>query len=1014
MKLRRSSVAAGVAALTLSMLVNGPARAADVDITVNNGVCDYAAAGLGHGSASDPFVIDSPKSLQEMNDCSNRDNGKERQKAITAATVNGNGTVTFTVSAENGAYGVGQIVKISGTDGGTFDTDQAKVTASTATSVTVKSSVSSGSTASGTIVSKYDYYELGDSIQLGSTQDNEWNDIRSASITAASVASGTVTYTAANNFTAGQEIFINGMGDQEFNLGHVLVDTASSTQFTVTGSSLADGSASTAGGTANARGWTPLPWLSKFSLNGNGHTITGLQIHNSDSNQAVFGYVQYANISSLNMTNVLVDTTANNSESTGNYAAGLVAQAAYANFSGISVAGDLIAGHKFAGLIVGAAENTNIENSQTSGTVTSGRIYVSGSSDGEGSSGTSTWSSRSNNGSHGGVIGWLDRGSISHVSSSADVTGIYQSQDGGTNVVYSHGNGGIAGYVDESSIRYVSATGDVTGGSATGGAFGMLDYDGEVIHGSATGDVTAISNNSWDLGAVGGFAGTLMGQSGNSYISSSGSVTASVTADGSANIFRVGGLAGYQFCCGSSSHLTTESSVTVTQRSSDPVYEIGGLFGADDCCDGTVDAHATGNVTIVSEQGGNVYDVGGLLGAYWCCGTYRDVSATGDISITTSVVDGGYAYDVGGLVGYFDCCGAITGATSTGDVTVNNGYQIGGLMGRVATDFALRDASATGNVTVSYDGNASVGGLVGKISGGRHNWDRVSSSGNVIVSSVTAGQDANYVGGLVGYLEAQGILNLRDAYHVGDVTATDYVGGLFGNIQDDFQIQAKRVYVASEVEASASTPLYVDPVANGLWVDNNSISFMDSTLAGTSVNGPELNAATSASMTDTSVYQAKGWSFEGDNSPWRIASDKNSGYPYLVIPVNDDTTVTNPVEAPSAEPTPSPTDGGASATVYKALKSIKFKGNGTTLTKANKKALRAVAKKIAASDYKVIVLRGRPAKTKVEIAAKRQRSIYVYLTKQLSKLDSTKTIRMEYKIKSKNKATNIIKILGGK
>jgi phage tail sheath protein FI len=70
-----------------------------------------------------------------------------------------------------------------------------------------------------------------------------------ATVTAASAASGTVTYTANNTFTAGQTVSITGLSTSAFNLTNVVIATRSATQFTVTNA--ATGTAVT-GATATA------------------------------------------------------------------------------------------------------------------------------------------------------------------------------------------------------------------------------------------------------------------------------------------------------------------------------------------------------------------------------------------------------------------------------------------------------------------------------------------------------------------------------------------------------------------------------------------------------------------------------------------------------------------------------------------------------------------------------------------------------------------------------------------
>jgi hypothetical protein len=62
-----------------------------------------------------------------------------------------------------------------------------------------------------------------------------------ATVTAASAAGGTVTYTANNSFTNGQYVSITGISTTAFNLTNVQIATASSTQFTVTNSATGAG-----------------------------------------------------------------------------------------------------------------------------------------------------------------------------------------------------------------------------------------------------------------------------------------------------------------------------------------------------------------------------------------------------------------------------------------------------------------------------------------------------------------------------------------------------------------------------------------------------------------------------------------------------------------------------------------------------------------------------------------------------------------------------------------------------
>ena len=84
---------------------------------------------------------------------------------------------------------------------------------------------------------------------IGGTTGSNEIQYQTAVVTAASAASGTVTYTAANAFLVGQTVTITGLSTSAFNLTNVLIATVSTTQFTVTNA--ATGTAVT-GATATA------------------------------------------------------------------------------------------------------------------------------------------------------------------------------------------------------------------------------------------------------------------------------------------------------------------------------------------------------------------------------------------------------------------------------------------------------------------------------------------------------------------------------------------------------------------------------------------------------------------------------------------------------------------------------------------------------------------------------------------------------------------------------------------
>jgi hypothetical protein len=85
---------------------------------------------------------------------------------------------------------------------------------------------------------------------FGGTTGSDEIQYQTAVVTAASASAGTVTYTAANTFIAGQTVTITGLSTSAFNLTDVLIATVSSSQFTVTNA--ATGTAVT-GATAQAK-----------------------------------------------------------------------------------------------------------------------------------------------------------------------------------------------------------------------------------------------------------------------------------------------------------------------------------------------------------------------------------------------------------------------------------------------------------------------------------------------------------------------------------------------------------------------------------------------------------------------------------------------------------------------------------------------------------------------------------------------------------------------------------------
>ena len=164
MRFKKSGILSITAAVVTSVLISSPAHAiGEGAITVGNSVCDLATAGYGHGSATDPFTIRTPKALAEINDCS--PTTPHRLKPVLHAAGNGK-TVTYTVAASGDTYGVGQAVFITGNTPSGYDNMSARVISSTPTSVTVESTETGTWVSGGTIESLHDFYKITSNISL--------------------------------------------------------------------------------------------------------------------------------------------------------------------------------------------------------------------------------------------------------------------------------------------------------------------------------------------------------------------------------------------------------------------------------------------------------------------------------------------------------------------------------------------------------------------------------------------------------------------------------------------------------------------------------------------------------------------------------------------------------------------------------------------------------------------------------------------------------------------------------
>ncbi len=339
--------------------------------------------------------------------------------------------------------------------------------------------------------------------------------------------------------------------------------------------------------------WSPIGTIDhpfEGTFDGNGHTISGLNIKSDGTYIGFFGYAYRSDIKNLTLKDVkvtgevdvggmvgwldggsLTNCSISGSVDAGKngfYTGGLVGYSS--GVIGNCSASCTVNGNYVVGGLVGE-EYGGVSDCQADGT-TSGGIFVGGlvgSAYNDVSKCKTSGTVKSELGFAGGLVGIQERGSISASSSSCEVfaSGSYA--------------GGLVG----------EAFGAVTGCSATGTVHASSDYSGGLA-GAALGPVTlCFANNTVD--SIGDYAGGLLGMA-------AGDVSSSAAAGPVSGGMFVGGLIGYQ----------SDGSVSNCHCSGDVTGKtvagglIGYSFGDVSKC------YVTGSVSAVD-------DAGGLVGEGW-------------------------------------------------------------------------------------------------------------------------------------------------------------------------------------------------------------------------------------------------------------------------------------------------------------------------------------------------------------------------------------------------------------
>jgi hypothetical protein len=689
-----------------SIAIGSPGKdATEADIPA---ACDLPAAGLGKGSAQNPFIINSAKSLAEIIDC------RSRTFPVTGASVSGN-QVTFTSA---NALGVGHSVTISGVDESSFNVQSVRVVAATETQFTVQIETAVSGTFADTnnnaeVSVDMDFYELRADIDLSvsvagwnNLSDKGWTPLPNTEYITLHGNNHTINGLTITNHVDNLGLFaqLSNANIRDVNFTNVNIDQSGATSKQNVGTLAGDAS----------------------SLNVDNVRVQGTLVGSQENMGLLFG-----NVSNSNIENVSSAGTVGSAHSG-------VTSDTNANLFNLNLQPQNMGG------LIGNMSLVNLSRASSSATVT----------------GVSTVEANNAYGRNiGGLIGVHNGGNISDSFATGDVLG---------NIFV----GGLVGRSDTSNIYMSYATGAVTAISDVGmntspnRIGGLIGFQNSAVvtDSYSTGEITVIST-SGSTGAieyVAGFIGywSCCGAVENSY--STGNV--SITVEGNSGALRsvsyVGGFTGAWDCCGKdfNNYATGDVSIVNNDANAD-IERVGGYTGRASCCGAFEKITASGNVSVIT--GRKARYIGGLVGQSDDKMIYTDSHARGNVTVN----NGQY---VGGFIGVSGPGNQIIDSSYSGAVT--NSYDgesgTGGLVGLANGSLHIETSSVSGTVAVTpVTGGQDallVGGLIGDVGG-------TLSVIDTYVRANVAG--SSFVGGLLGG-PYRSTVSMNRVYVAGTVTAT--------------------------------------------------------------------------------------------------------------------------------------------------------------------------------------------------------------------------------------------------
>ena len=202
------------------------------------------------------------------------------------------------------------------------------------------------------------------------------------------------------------------------------------------------------------------------------------------------------------------------------------------------------------------------------------------------------------------------------------------------------------------------------------------------------------------------------------------------------------------------------------------------------------------------------------------------------------------------------------------------GQSSSGIVAGTSKGLLLR-VGGGGSVNV----NSSGGGLLGTMTADPAQAEAPAVERSFAHVDVTAAGDT--AGGLVGFVAGiNGGSFVLDSYSIGDVTATDQVGGLIG-VSDGI---VRRAYAAGQVSATDNTASKVGGlIGRPINTTNVTDSFYDTEATGQAYD-PATDVGSgqpSASMKNVTIFVEADWNFKAGDGVWMIEDQERVSYPYL-------------------------------------------------------------------------------------------------------------------------------------